>query len=128
MKNRTLVLFDEGITPGIVDQIESGVPTGWVLEKTINKAEIIITSSQDITGDILSKAGPDLGLIIKLVPGSATIAKTKAKIVEVGEPALFGVAEHAVTLMLALSRHLLYVVKQTNAQKWVPGIRNPHSN
>ena len=43
MKYQTVVLIDEGITPGIVDLIEPEIPTGWVLEKTINDAESMIT-------------------------------------------------------------------------------------
>jgi len=125
MKNKTVILFDEGISAGVIELIKSNIPEGWILDDTIREAEVIITSNQDISSDILSKAGPNLGLILKLVPGNATIANTQAKIVEIGEPALFGVAEHAVTLMLALSRHLLYVVKQTNAQKWIPGCETP---
>ena len=75
--------------------------------------------------DVLKTAGPKLGLIIKLVPGSAAIANTDVKVVEVGEPALFGVAEHVVALMLALSRQLLYVTKRTKAQEWEPGKETP---
>ena len=38
---------------------------------------------------------------------------------------LIGVAEHAVTLLLASSRHLLRVVREAASQQWVPGVRQP---
>ena len=125
MQERTVVLLEEGISPAIVEMVEAKIPTGWKLVKTPAAAEIIITANTDVSEAVISKAGEKLGLIIKLVPGSAAIADTPVRVVEVGEPALFGVAEHVVALILALSRQLLYVARRTRAQEWEAGKETP---
>ena len=125
MQHKTVVLLEDGISPEIIELVRSKIPEGWIIKNNPTDAEVIVTSNQDITRDVLRAAGSELGLIIKLVPGSAAIADTEVKVVEVGEPALFGVAEHVVALILALSRQLLYVTKRTKAQEWEPGKETP---
>ena len=46
-------------------------------------------------------------------------------VVDLPNTTLLGVAEHAVTLILALSRHLLQVARQTAHQQWVASCDEP---
>lgn len=125
MSIKKVVILDEGISTGIVELIKAGIPAGWTLAEDVRGARVLVTMNKDIPEGTLREAGNHLDLIIKFIPGKAAVAATSARIVEIGEPAKMGVAEHAVTLILALSRHLLYVVQQTNAKKWVPGCDQP---
>ncbi len=125
MQEKRLVVFEDGISPEIVELVKSQLPGGWTLTDSPAGAAVIVTANQDVSADVLKAAGTNLQLIIKLVPGSAAIAVTQVKVVEVGEPALFGVAEHVVALILALSRQLLYVARRTRAQDWEPDKKTP---
>ena len=45
--------------------------------------------------------------------------------IDLPNTALIGVAEHTVMLIMALSRHLLAVIRQTNTQEWLPERSQP---
>jgi phosphoglycerate dehydrogenase-like enzyme len=53
------------------------------------------------------------------------VAGTDVPVADLSNTGSIGVAEHVVTLMLALSRRLLWVARQTAAQQWAAGRGEP---
>ena len=126
MQEKSLVIFEDGISPDIVELVKTQLPAEWTLAAIPTGASVIVTANRDVTADVLKEAGASLQVIIKLVPGSAAISDTQVKVVEVGEPALFGVAEHVVALTLALSRQLFMLPGAPGRRSGNP-IRRPPS-
>lgn len=60
-------------------------------------------------------------LIARLQTGSATVAPTAVSVIDLPNTALTGVAAHTVTLILALSRYLLFVAREPAAHRWING-------
>ena len=120
-----IYIADPHIRAEQVEAIRQTLPLGWVLLDSPNGAAAIVTEGVDITPAMLAAAGPGLRLIARLDSGSASVSATDEPVADLSNTGSIGVAEHVVTLMLALSRRLLWVARQTAAQQWVAGRDEP---
>src|SRR5690242_17238730 len=113
-----IFLADPQIRTEQLDAIRAQLPEGWALSDEPSGASAILTEQVTITPEILASVGPSLKLIARLETGAATVAETVIPIVELPNTALVGVAEMSVLLILALSRHLMQLNRQTLVQQW----------
>lgn len=120
-----IYLADSNIRSEQVKAIRNYLPTGWLLGDTPTRATAILTENVDISVDMLTAAGQSLRLIARLDTGQAAVASTDVPVVNLPHTSLVGVAEHAVMLIMALSRHLFWVTKQTTQQQWAAGRDEP---
>lgn len=121
-----ILVADPGIRAQQIDAIRAQLPPGWLLVDAPDGAAAILTENVDVTPAMVAAAGSSLRLIARLDTGSAqVVAQVDVPVVDLPNTALIGVAEHAVMLIMALSRHLLTVVRQTNAQQWLPERSQP---
>jgi phosphoglycerate dehydrogenase-like enzyme len=120
-----IAIVDPAICDEQVAAIRAALPAGWSLLDGPAGATAILTENVDVTLQMLHQAGPGLRLVARLDTGTAAVAPTSAVVADLSNTGLVGVAEHAVTLMLALSRNLLWVARRTAAQQWAPGRDQP---
>lgn len=116
-----IFVADPAIRAEQIAALQAALPAGWHLTATPEGAAAIVTENVDITPALMHAAGAGLRLIARLDTGVAQLpAETTVAVVDLPNTALVGVAEHTVMLIMALSRHLLPVIRQTNAQQWLP--------
>lgn len=121
-----IYVADSAIRAEQIDAIHSRLPIGWSLVDRAEGATAILTENADITPAMISAAGAALRLVVRLDTGNATMPDgLAAPVIDLPNTALIGVAEHTVMLIMALSRHLLAVIRQTNAQQWLPERSQP---
>ena len=120
-----IYLADPQIRTEQLQAIRSHLPAGWALVDEQSGASAILTEHVAITPEMLAAVGSSLKLIARLDTGSATVAATDVPIAELPNTALVGVAELSVLLILALSRHLMQLNRQTLAQEWLPDRNQP---
>jgi phosphoglycerate dehydrogenase-like enzyme len=120
-----IYLADPAIRAEQLEAIRNRLPAGWTLADAPAGAAAILTENMAVTPEMAAAAGPSLRLIARLQTGSAAIAETTVPVVELPNTALTGVAELTVLLILALSRHLVMVSRQTLAQAWLPDRSEP---
>ena len=122
----TIYLADPNIRAEQIAAIRTRLPAGWALVDEPANAVAILTENVAVTPAMLAAAGDQLRLIARLDTGKATVpADLAVKLVDLPNTALVGVAEHAILLMMALSRRLLDVVERTNRQAWQPDKSQP---
>ncbi len=88
-------------------------------------AAALVTKNVDVDRALIDAVGSSLEAIFVLEPGSAEVANAGVPIHAIENPALIGVAEHAVLLMLALAKKLPRVLEQTRRGEWAPGMPEP---
>jgi phosphoglycerate dehydrogenase-like enzyme len=120
-----IYLADPAIRAEQIEAVRAELPDGWILSEQLDGATSILTENVDITPQILEAAGPDLRRVLRLDTGQAWIAPGVVPVIELSNTGLIGVAEHVATLMLALSRRLLWVARQTANAEWVEGKDQP---
>ena len=120
-----IYVADPNIRAEQIEAIRRCLPAGWSLAGVPDGATAILTENVDISLAILSAAGPALRLIERLDTGHAVVAPTSVPVLDLSNTGLIGVAEHAVMLILALSRRLLWVARQTASQQWLPDRSQP---
>ena len=120
-----IYLADSAIQAEILEAIRAHLPAGWSLGERAEEADVILTENIDVSDEMLAAVGASLRLVVRLDTGRATVAPTAVPIVDLPDPARVGVAEHTIMLLLALSRHLFWVARQTANQQWVPGRDQP---
>lgn len=120
-----IFLADSAMRAEQIDAIQRALPAEWTLTDRANGATAILSENADITAAMLAEAGDDLRLIVLLDTGNATVVATTTPIIMLPNTALVGVAEHAVMLIMALSRHLAAVIRATNARQWLPDRNEP---
>ncbi len=121
----TIYLADPEIRAEQLEAIRTQLPSDWTLVDAPEGATAILTENEDVTAAMLEAVGPSLRLIARLDTGNATVEPTDVPVVDLPNTALVGVAEHAVMLIMALSRHLAWIVRQTEAQAWLPDRAEP---
>ena len=120
-----IYLADPNIRAEQIEAIRKSLPTGWALTDTPARVTAILTENVDVSEAMLAAAGPDLQIVLRLDTGHANVVPTSARIVDLSNTGLIGVAEHTIALMLALSRHLFWVARQTARAAWVEGRDQP---
>lgn len=124
-----IYLADPSIRTEQIDAIRRVLPDGWALTTEIQGATAILTESANVTAAMLDEAGPNLRLIALLDTGNATVDASAGNrsiaCVELPNTALVGVAEHAVMLIMALSRHLFAVTRATRERRWLADRSQP---
>jgi glyoxylate reductase len=121
-----IYLADSAIRAEQIDAIRSRLPSDWSLVDSADGATAILTENVDITPAMITAAGAALRLVVRLDTGHATTPDDlAAPVIDLPNTALIGVAEHTVMLIMALSRRLLAVIRQTNAQQWLPERSQP---
>ena len=120
-----ICLMDSTVAIGQIDALKRNLPHGWELTNLVEGASAIVTENLNITESDIRKAGFSLKCIIRSLPGNAKIAETNIPIFQVLNTGVSSVAEHAMLLMLALGRKLLYAVEETKNQRWVPEKSTP---
>jgi D-3-phosphoglycerate dehydrogenase len=124
MKKVIIYLADPQIGQEQIQTLVRNLPEGWALADQPDGAVAVLTENVDITTELLAKAAA-LRLILRLDTGRAQVVRTRIPVVELSNTGLVGVAEHVVTLILALSRRLLYVARQSAQANWVAGKDQP---
>jgi phosphoglycerate dehydrogenase-like enzyme len=122
---KKIYLADPAIRAEQIEAIQRALPSDWSLTDKATGAAAILSESVDITAAMVTEAGDSLSLIVLLDTGNATVAATSTPIVELPNTALVGVAEHAVMLIMALSRHLFAVARVTSERQWLPDRNMP---
>jgi len=117
--NVYIYLADPEIRTEQIETLQRNMPTGWAFISIPGKAVAILTENVDVSRQTLEQM-PDVRLILRLDTGRARVARTRIPAVDLSNTGLIGVAEHVVTLILALSRRLLWVARQSAAAAWVP--------
>lgn len=120
-----IYVADDELRPQLLTTIEERLPEGWRLADTPQDATVLLTENADITPALIQQAGSQLRLIARIDTGNADVAQSAVPVVELPNTALVGVAEHAIALMLALSRSLLMVARKTRQQQWLPDRSEP---
>lgn len=124
MKHVNICIADPKIRQEQIQTLQRNLPEGWALTVDPETAVAVLTENIDITADFLAKAR-GLRVILRLDTGQAQIARTRLPVVNLSNTGLVGVAEHVVTLILALSRRLLFVAHQSAQAQWVEGKDKP---
>ena len=119
------IMIDPTIRKEQVDAIQMQLPKDWEIIDQIEKADFIVTGNMDISEDNLRSCEGSLKGIIQILPGSAKIAQVGIPVYSVYDTGLTGVAEHAIMLMLVLSRRLLWLIEKVKNQEWVEGKSTP---
>ncbi len=120
-----IYLADPQIRAEQLEAIRERLPEGWALVDQPAGASAILTENVDVTSAMTAAAGPGLRLIARLETGNASVEAGEIPVADLPNTALVGVAEHAVMLIMALSRHLLWVARQANQQQWLPDRSEP---
>jgi phosphoglycerate dehydrogenase-like enzyme len=121
-----IYVADPAIRAEQIEAIRIRLPTDWSLVDAPDGAAAILTENVDVTPALLAAAGDTLRMVFRLDTGHAAVpAGLTAPVVDLPNTALVGVAEHTVMLIMALSRHLLAVIRQTNVQQWLPERSQP---
>ena len=120
-----ICVVDDSVREGQLEVIKSHLPHDWMLVDSLENATAILTQNQDVSEDMLNAAGHSLRLIARVDVGDATVPRTDVPVVDIPHTSLIGVAEHAVTFILVLSRHLFSVSRRTAQEKWVSGRDEP---
>ncbi len=120
-----IYLADPSIQAQQLQAIRDALPADWQLADQPAGAAAILTENVDVTAALLGEAGESLKLILRLDTGKAKVAETDLPVCDLENMGLNGVAEHVVTLILALSRNLLWSARQTKAAAWVTGKDRP---
>jgi phosphoglycerate dehydrogenase-like enzyme len=116
-----LCIFDPDVPEVLRENLKKLLPAGWQLSDQVNGASVVLTENKQISGEDLKDNGADIKCIIRLDTGKARIETAGIPVIDISNTGLIGVCEHVVTLVLALSRQLLWVAKKTNAKAWLPG-------
>ena len=122
---KILYVADSGIQKEQLEAIRMHLPAGWEIRDDASGAEAILTENVSVSSEMLKKCSSSLKYIFKLEPGKAEITSGTYELIHCENTGLIGVAEHAVMLMLALSRHFLWVTGQTARGEWVEGKDQP---
>ena len=123
---RTLYLADPAIHPEQLAAIRAVLPADWQLSDQPDAAAVFLTENRAIDAEMVARAGDALRLVVRLDTGHAALpADLAVPLVDLPNTALLGVAEHALLLMMALSRQLFGVVAATQAQQWLPERSEP---
>jgi phosphoglycerate dehydrogenase-like enzyme len=120
-----IYLADPNIRSEQLEAIRNYLPTGWLLSNNPAGATAILTENVDISTGMLTATGESLRLIVRLDIGQAAVTSTDVPTVNLPHTSLVGVAEHAVLLIMVLSRHLFWVTQQTAQQQWAAGRDEP---
>jgi phosphoglycerate dehydrogenase-like enzyme len=121
----SIYIADSSIRAEQVEAIRAELPAGWTLADGPQGADAILTENAPVSAELQARAGASLKLVLRLDTGSAAIDAGSAPVVELSNTGLIGVAEHVVTLILALSRRLLWVTAQSAKAAWVEGKDTP---
>jgi len=120
MKILKIYLADPNIRAEQIEAIRRELPSGWLFDNDLPNATAILTENVDINQEMLAKAS-QARVIFRLDTGNARVAPSSLPLIDLANTGIIGVAEHVVALILALSRHLLWVARQTAAHEWVAG-------
>ena len=112
------IWVDPSIRSEQVTAIRSILPQEWLLTSDVDHAEFIVTSSFDINEETIKGANTKLQGIIQLIPGSAKISINNFPVYRVYDTSVTSVAEHAILLILALGRRLLWLTDKVKKQEW----------
>jgi len=119
------IMIDPTIRKEQVDAIQTQLPKGWEVINQIENADFIVTCDMDILEENLRSSEGSVKGIIQIHPGKAKIADAGVPVYSVYDTGLTGVAEHAIMLMLVLSRRLLWLNEKVKNQEWVEGKSTP---
>ncbi len=121
-----IYIADAGIRAEQVEAIRSQLPAGWSLVDAPGGAAAILTENEEVSPAMIAAAGSALRLVFRLDTGNAaTPIDLTISVIDLPNTALIGVAEHTVMLIMALSRHLWAIIRQTNARGWLPERSQP---
>jgi phosphoglycerate dehydrogenase-like enzyme len=115
---------DSGIHASVLECLASDASGLELLDSAVGAAALI-TQSTDLDASLLEAAGDRLEAIVLLEPAAAEVGEATVPVHRIDNPALTGVAEHTVLLMLALSMRLPWIFEQTGRQAWAPGTAEP---
>ncbi|MBI1296458.1 bifunctional glyoxylate/hydroxypyruvate reductase B [bacterium] len=121
----SIFLADPNIRAEQIEAIRVALPAGWSLTDSPSGAAAILTENVDVDAAMLSAAGTSLRLVARIDTGKAQVAATAVDVVDLPNTALVGVAEHAVLLIMMLSRQIVSVARKTRAQEWLPDRSEP---
>jgi phosphoglycerate dehydrogenase-like enzyme len=121
----TIYIADPNLRQEQVEALHQALPAGWQIVDTPSHAHAILTEHAAVTAEMINAAGAALRLVARLETGAAPVAATDVPVIDLPNTALTGVAEMSVLFIMALSRHLLQLTRQTRAQAWLPERSTP---
>ncbi len=124
MSERILVA-DPDLREDLVTTLRDRLPSGWSVGDQIAGATAVLTESVDVDVEALRAGGAAPRLVAKLDTGAAVVRPGDARVVELPNTALTGVAELTVTFVLALFKDLRRVHDATRSRAWLPDRAEP---
>jgi len=121
MESVKICIFDADISAVLQENLGKLIPDGWELTDVPAGAQVLLTENRDVSAALLEQADTSPFCVVRLDTGKASVESDTVPVVEISNTGLIGVCEHVVTLVLALSRQLLWVTEQTNKQAWIKG-------
>ena len=121
----SIAIIDPGIKDGFRDALVGRLGEPWAVTDDPAGATVIVTENADITGDVVARAGDSLRLVVRLDPGTASLDASQVPAMTIPNIALTGVAEHAVTLILASLRQLMDVNDRARNRQYLPDRSTP---
>lgn len=119
-----IAVVDPELRENLVATVRGALPAGWELTDDPAGATVLLTESRDVDADLLRRAGGSLRLVAHVDTGTAAFVPG-VPVLRLPNTALVGVAEHAVTLILASVRRLVDVDRRTRARQYLPDRSEP---
>lgn len=121
----SIAIIDPAIKDGFRESLLEQLGGTWSMTSGPTGAAILITENIDVSPEIVSRAGSSLRLVVRLDPGQAWLDVGHVPVLKVPNIALTGVAEHAVTLILASLRQLFDVSERARERRYLPDRSTP---
>lgn len=121
----SIAIIDPAIKDGFRESLAERLSDGWAVTSEPDNAAIIVTENSDVSAETVSRAGGSLRLVVRLDPGKAALDVGAVPVLTIPNIALTGVAEHAVTLILASLRQLFDVSERARERQYLPDRSTP---
>jgi phosphoglycerate dehydrogenase-like enzyme len=121
----SIAIIDPAIKDGFRESLAARLAEGWTVTSDPVGAAIIVTENTDVSPAVVAQAGGSLRLVVRLDPGKAVLDVGAVPTMAIPNIALTGVAEHAVTLILASLRQLMDVTDRTRERRYLPDRSTP---
>ena len=120
-----IAIIDPAIKDGFREVLAERLGEGWTVTSDPAGATIVVTENSDVSAEVVALAGTGLRLVVRLDPGKASLAAGAVPVMTIPNIALTGVAEHAVTLILASLRQLLDVSQRARERRYLADRSTP---
>lgn len=120
-----IAIIDPAIKDGFREVLAERLGEGWTVTSDPAGATIVVTENSDVSAEVVALAGTGLRLVVRLDPGKAALPAGAVPVMTIPNIALTGVAEHAVTLILASLRQLMDVSQRARERRYLADRSTP---